>query len=272
MGSALSLFHCDTPGGNRAKEEQFQWFVVSKGAGNGLELISEPQLRRLLASARENPHDNQPFAALAKLLETSLGNEAYEFFVDNVLGLPIAIACFFAEYAQFDEFSVDFQATKTLYYPKYCVYKFASFLDLLRPRNIRWRGEVELESKPFVLTALERFRTEDTYGKAAILSRWSRQPDETAFSEKRAKQSKELRERREFMQSLSARLALPILAGKLDDRFPKKRGRKYPSYTAWLRKNPNSFASWVSTERKESLGLSKQILPRTPGRSGSLRS
>jgi hypothetical protein len=125
MHLSLSLFHCDTPDGNRAKEEQFQWFVVSKGTANDLELLSEPQLERLLTSARENPYDNRPFAALAKLLETSLGIEAYEFFVDNILGLPSAIACFFEDYAQPDEISVDFQGTKTLNYPKYRVYKFA---------------------------------------------------------------------------------------------------------------------------------------------------
>jgi hypothetical protein len=46
MHLSLSLFHCDTPDGNRAKEEQFQWFVVSKGTANDLELLSEPQLER----------------------------------------------------------------------------------------------------------------------------------------------------------------------------------------------------------------------------------
>ena len=270
MGPGLGLFHCDTPGGNRAKEEQFQRFVVSKRTANGLELVSESQLERLLASARENPYDNQPFAALATLLETSLGSEAYEFFVDDVIGLPIAIACFFAEYAAAAD-SVDFRGTEALHYPKYRVYKFASFLDLLRPGRIRWRGDVELESDPFVCKALEQFRTVDTYGKTAILSRWMKLPDETAFSEKKANQSKELHKRRAFLQSLPARLAPPILAGRLDNRFPKKRGEKYPSYTAWLRENPNSFASWVSKERKVPLRLSKRILPKKGGR-GSLRS
>jgi hypothetical protein len=256
-GASLSLFHCDTLSGNRAKEEQFQWYVVSRVAGKGLECVSELQLKRLIANARENQYDHETIAALAKLLETSLGKDAYDFFVDEILGFPIAIACFFEDYARPDEFSVDFQGTKALYYRKYCVYKFASFLDLLRPRHIRWRGDAELESHRFMCKALDQFKVEDSYGRAAILARWIKQPGEAAFSEKRADRSNELRMRREFLRSLP-HLALPILAARLDNRFPKKRGGKYPSYSAWQRESPDSFASWVSKERKEGLRLSRQ--------------
>ncbi|MGO9084582.1 MAG: hypothetical protein ACLQBK_05085 [Candidatus Sulfotelmatobacter sp.] len=259
-GASLSLFHCDTLSGNRAKEEQFQWYIVSRVAGNGLDRVSVSQLERLIASARENQYDHPTIAALAKLLDTSLEKEAYELYVDDILGFPIAIACFFEDYARPDESSVDFQGTKTLHYPKYCVYKFASFLDLLRPRHIRWRGDAELDSDPFARKALEQFKAEDSYGKAAILARWIKQPGGTAFSEKRARQSDELHKRREFLKSLP-HLALPILAAKLDDRFPKTRG-KFPSYTAWLRKSPDSFASWVSNERKKELRLSRRSSPR----------
>jgi hypothetical protein len=262
-GANLSLFHCDTLSGNRAKEEQFQWCVVSRVAGKGLERVSESQLKGLIASARENQYDHEIVAALAKLLETSLEKEAYDLFVDEILGFPIAIACFFEDYARPDEFSVDFQRTKDLHYRKYCVYKFASFLDLLRPRHIRWRGDAELESDHFMCKALEKFEAEDPYGKAAILARWIKQPGEAAFSEKRAEQSNELRKRRQFLQS-SPRLALPILAARLDDRFPKTPGGKYPSYTAWSRSSPNSFASWVSKERKEAFKHSRQSSARIP--------
>jgi hypothetical protein len=86
----------------------------------------------------------------------------------------------------------DFERTKETHYLKYCLFKFASFLDLLRPGIVHWRGQAELDTVSFVRMGLERFQAADLQARTAMLSRWLTQPGPSAFSEKSAVRSRKV--------------------------------------------------------------------------------
>lgn len=59
-----------------------------------------------------------------------------------------------------------------------------------------------------------------------------------------------------YLLSLSDRLGAEFVAKSLDEKVPKKPGRKYDSYAEWYGQNPNSFRAWVSKERKNAMTVS----------------
>jgi hypothetical protein len=250
MGSFFSLFHCESFEGNRGYENQFQWFVVSSSEEKSVRRIERIELERLITRAREEPSDHETAISLARLLGASLKYAAYELFIQEI-GLAIAIAIFYDDGVENVDGLTDFERTKDAHYRKYCFFKFASFLDLLCPGSVRWRGQAELESTPVVCIGLDQFQAADLQGRATILSRWFRQPGISAFSEKSARQSKAILERRAFLRSLPDNLAAAHVARRMDE-AGVKRGTKYSSYSEWHLLSPKAFESWLSRERAES--------------------
>jgi hypothetical protein len=81
-------------------------------------------------AARNEPSNHAATLSLARILGTSLKHEAYELYIEDIR--VVAWAIFFDE-AIGDGASVDFERTKEAHYQKYCLFKFASFLDTLCP-------------------------------------------------------------------------------------------------------------------------------------------
>jgi hypothetical protein len=245
----LSLFHCDTPGGNRVYEDRFQWFLFSGDRENRIRNLERPELERLVVAARNEPSDHAAALSLARILGTSLEHGAYKLFIEDIR-LVVAVAIFFDESIG-EGASVDFERTKEAHYRKYCLFKFASFLDTLCPGSVHWRGQAELESDRLVCIGLDRFQRADLQGRALMLSRWMQNPGFSAFSEKKAKHSRRMLARHVFLLKLPASLAAGIVAARLDEAGLKP-GRKFSSYAEWYRRNRKSFESWLSRERSES--------------------
>jgi hypothetical protein len=245
MGSFLSLFHCESFGSNRRYEENFQWFVVSKEE-KGTRQIQEPELGSLIDIVRRDPSNHGTIMALARLLGASLEREAYDLFIDSIRPLEMEIFCDGAA-VNADGFT-DFEGTKNLNYRKYRLFKFVSFLDLLHPGSVRWRGQAELESVPFISEGLERFTDADLQGRTFMLSRWIQNPGPSAFSEERAKKSHAILERRSFLLTLHD-LSAAEVAQRLDEVGFKP--QKHESYTRWYFVSRKSFESWLSRERAE---------------------
>jgi hypothetical protein len=249
MPPFISLFHCDTAGGNRAYEDRFQWFLVSRDRENRICPLTRPDVENLVLGAKNDLSDHAAALSLARILGTSLEQEAYELFVEDI-GLAVAIAIFFDESIG-EGASVDFDRTKKAHYRKYCLFKFASFLDTLCPGSVHWRGQAELESDRLVCIGLDRFQRADLQGRASMLSRWIQNPGLSAFSEKQAQQSKLMLARQAFLLKLPKGLAARVVATKLDEAGLKP-GRKFSSYAEWYQRNRKSFESWLSRERSES--------------------
>jgi len=248
MGSFFSLFHCESFEGNRYYEDQFQLFVVSRDKEDNLQLIQQPELERRVARARIEPSDHAAVMVIARLLGTSLEREAYDLFVGTI-GLAVATAMFFDGGVETPDGSTDFEKEKDFHYRKYCLFKFASFLDLLCPGHVHWRGQAELGSVPLVCGGLDRFQAADLQGRASMLYRWIQNPGFSAFSEKRAKQSEWRLKRLAFLRTLDG-LPTAEVAQRLDNAGFKP--KKYPSYRVRFLAKPKSFESWLSRERAES--------------------
>ncbi len=219
----------------------------------------QANLEGMIRRAKEDYHDHVALTVLVKVLEASLERDAYHLFARE-FGPE---ATFYDDEAESGGI-VDREGTKEAHYPKYCLFKFASFLDLLCPGKVHWRGQADPRSMSWVRRGLNRFQAADRHGRSAMLSRWIRQPGRTAFSEEKMEQSQHILRRREFLLSLPNNLAAPLVAGRLDEGGFKP-GRKYPSYAEWCSKNLNSFASWLSRERataKRQLGEAPERPPR----------
>jgi hypothetical protein len=182
--------------------------------------------------------------SLARLLGMSLEREAYDLFIEDI-GLPTAMAAFYDGGAQ----NADFDEIKDFHYRKYCVFKFASFLDLLCPGVVHWRGQADLNSSPLVVQGLDRFQAANLQDRTSMLSRWLQNPRPSAFSERRAKQSDAMLRRRAFLLKLDDLPAAKV-AGQLDDAGFKP--QRYSSYTTWFWAKRESFESWLSKERVQS--------------------
>jgi hypothetical protein len=244
MSSFLTLFHFDGYFPNRHHEEQFQWFVVGKNESAGP--IGEQELKKLV----DAKSDHAALMSLARLLGSSLGRESYELFIEN-LGL---LRTFFYDVgAQNADGFTDFEGTKNLNYDKFRLFKFASFLDLLSPGSVAWRGQADLES---IRVGLEQFEAADLQRRTSMLSRWIQNPRPSAFSEDRAKRSDEILKRRAFLLQLET-LSAAQVARRLDD-VGVKHPRKYSSYTQWFASNRKSFESWLSRERAASRRVWRQ--------------
>ncbi len=243
MPLSLRLFHCETPDGNRVYEEQFQsWFVASRD-GADVKFIQQTDLRTLIDRVTDS-RDSEPLAALTSLLETSLERATYDLFLKEFA--PITRVIFHDHTIATPEGCPDFERTDDSHYPKYCLFRFASFLDLLRPGHIYWCDQADPHSMKWAEIGLRTFQDTDHQERASIISRWITQPGPAAFSEKRSRKSQEMVTRGQYLLSLSDRLSARLVAKYLDDKFSKKTSEIYSSYTEWYQQNPNSFASWLT--------------------------
>ena len=243
MGTFFNLFSCESPGGNYHYEERFRWFLVTRDSAGNLKPVSQAEVEEKVAEGA--------VVYLARVLGCSLERDAYNVFIEEI-GLPIALAIFFDSAAVNADGFTDYEGTRDVNFPKYCFFKFASFLDALSPGHIRWRPQTELASEKLVSLALTRFLDEGLQGRAAMLSRWIERPDSSAFSERKAKRTLETKQRRAFLRKLPHNLAAAIVAKRLDAAGIKPGMRKdsYASYQEWYRENPNSFHAWLSRERR----------------------
>src|ERR1039458_18041 len=181
MASFFSLFDCDTSGGNRIYENRFQWFVVTRDEQYNLCCIQRDELKKLLNCVRE-PSNHTAVASLAKLLAISLERKAYDLFIEDI-GLAVAMAVFYDESVPNSDGFTDFAKTKEHHYRKYCFFRFATFLDLLSPSVLHWRGEAQLESVA-LMTGLAQFLGADLENRVLMLSRWLQQPRVSALTAK----------------------------------------------------------------------------------------
>jgi hypothetical protein len=251
MRLSLSLFHCDSEGGNRAYEDLFQrWLFVSR-EGENIALVEQSDLTEMIESAKHNPYDHERLIDLANVLGTSLNRKSYDLFLKEFA--PITYIIFYDDSIATPDGSTDFERTNDSHYPKYCLFRFASFLDLLHPGYIHWRIRAESDSLKWASVGLRKFQNADLHERASILSRWIKQPGPAAFSEKRSRKSQEMVRRGAYLLSLSDRLGAEHVAKHLDDKVPKKPGQKYPSYSEWYRQNPQSFEAWLSKQRKDAM-------------------
>jgi hypothetical protein len=242
MRPILSLFHCDSSEGDRGYEDRFQMFVCRRDEEQVVR-VEVAEIEKLIDQARAAPSSNAAMQSLAELLQVTLEEASYSRFITEI-GAAAFVA--FYDNSVASDRGGDFEATKKLHYPKYCVYRFASFLDLLRPGSVHWRGQSESRSMQLAEKGLQRFRSAPRDGRAFILSRWVENPGRNAFSERRTERQAGILQRRRFLISLQG-LAAPVTAKRLDDAGFKP-GR-YPSFTYWQSLNPKSFASWLSRER-----------------------
>jgi hypothetical protein len=256
----LSLFHCDSEGGNQTYEARFQRWLFVPTEDENLTLVGQSDLTRMIESAKHNPDDHERLIDLAKLLGSSLSRKSYDLFLKEFA--PITYIIFHDDSIATPEGFTDFERTNDAHYSKYCLFRFASFLDLLRPGYIHWRIRAESDSMKWASVGLRKFQTADPHERASILSRWIKQPGLAAFSEKRSKKSRELLSRAAYLLSLSDRLGAERVAKYLDERKPKPPGGTYISYTEWYRKNPKSFAAWLSKQRKEAMKLLPMAVPK----------
>jgi hypothetical protein len=248
MRAFQNLFHCDTYGGNRGYEERFQWFVVSRNQQLAPYIVQRTQFEKTIGLATNNSSNQTVINSLARLLGISLERSSYDLFVEEI-GLPTIIAIFYDVSVPDSGGSTDFDMTKDFHYRKYCLFKFASFLDLLRPGVVHWRGQAELETVPFLCAGLDGFQAAGLQGRTSMLSRWVKQPGPSAFSEKSSVRSRRVMERRAFLLKLE-NMKPQEVARRLDQAGFKP--RSHPSYISFFTANRRSFETWLSTERKAS--------------------
>lgn len=254
MSHFLSLFHCDTPDGNRLHEERFQSFVLCRDPEN-LQRIEPSQLTQIIGRATDESWNNsEAVLALTNILTTSLERDAYERYAEDI-GFILATIFYDDQIVAPDGVSVDFEATKNSHYRKYRLFKFASFLDLLHPNYIYWRGQAESESIRLAQRGLDRFEKTDLQGKAAILARWIRQPGPSAFSAKQEIKSREIVKRRALLVKFEHLTAREV-AQRLDLEGIKP-SRGYSSHMEHYQRNPNSFQAKLSKERSDARKMSK---------------
>ena len=250
MGTFFKLFDCESAGANYAYEERFQWFLVTRHSSEDLKLVPKAEVKASVDEASKTCAGSAVLY-LARVLGCSLERSAYNSFIEEI-GLPFALAIFFDRSAVNADGFTDFEGTQDVNFLKYRFFKFASFLDILRPGHIRWRPQTELQSETLVSIGLRRFLEEGPQGRVAIVSRWLEQPGLSAFSERKAKRTREIQQRRAFLRKLPHNLAAAAVAKRLDDAGikPGKRRSSYASYQVWHRDNPNSFHAWLSRERR----------------------
>jgi len=248
MGRFLSLFHCESFGSNRRYEDRFQWFFVSRDEKNNLSPVEPCKMIRLLGLVRNQPANTTALDSLARILGTSLEPRAYDLFLEEIG--PLVIVIFYEDSVQDTNGFPDNVKTKELHYPKYRMFKFASFLDLLRPDSVPWRGNVDLAaSAPFICSGADQFQSAWPKARTLMLSRWIRLSGPSAFSEKSEGRSQRIMERQIALLGME-KMSAKQVAKELDVKGFKC-GR-HSSYHEWFTKNPASFHAWLSKERKKS--------------------
>ena len=255
MPGFLSLFHCDTQHGNRWHEDRFQWFLLSRDKATDVQRVAPPDFGTIVARAKDEPSNNSAAVlALTNILATSLEREAYDMYVEDV-GFLIGTIFYDDFIPAPDGVSVDFEQTQTAHYQKYRVFKFATFLDILHPDQIHWRGQAESESLRLVQKGLDYFQKADLQTQVAILARWIRRPGSSAFSAKQEIKSRKIMERRTLLAKFEHLTAREV-AQQLDLAGIKP-SRGYSSHMEHYQKKPNSFQAWLSKERAEARKMSK---------------
>jgi hypothetical protein len=221
---------------------------VSREEKNNLSLLNPSKISRLLRVVKDQPANTTALSSLARVLAISLEPKSYELFLEEIG--PLVLEIFYEDSILSSDGLPDEVRTRELHYPKYCIFKLASFLDLLRPDSIRWRGEVDLDdSVPFIRQGVERFRSAWPKARTLMLSRWIQSPGPSAFSEKSVGRSQRIMERQVSLLGMEKMLAREV-AQELD-----RRGfecGRYSSYREWFAKNPASFQAWLSRERQKS--------------------
>jgi len=215
----------------------------------------------MLDIARSHPSNQTQVRSLAKVLETSLEPAVYDMFIEEI-GAALASGLFFDESLLDAQGALRFTETKERHFRKYRLYKFASFLELLRPGSVRWRGQPETNTVRLISRGLKLFLTADVEGRARVLTRWLQQPGPSVFSERTAQSSQLARERQAALLTMGD-IRPQEVAKKLDLRFKPPRGT-YPSYVAWFRENRRSFESWLSRERKTARHCVDDCSPTAP--------
>ncbi len=246
MRFPLSLSHCRTPEGNRLFEAAFQQYVFHREPDSTLAPVALGHLDPLISRARKNHEDGDVVKYLAQALADSLGREAYAKFIEDFGPDSIFYDVIIAPRG-----IVDRNRTKRANYPKYCLFKFASFLDLLRPGVVHWRGQADPNSMSLAQRGLRRFLRASETDRESIIARWLKHPHPSAFSEERTSKLLEAQKRKEFLLSLPANLAPVDVADRLDE--AGFRPKSYESYGSWVRilERRQSFYSWLSKERKQ---------------------
>jgi hypothetical protein len=128
MRFPLSLFHCRTSEANRHFEAAFEQYVFHWKPDSVLAPVEPGRLEQMISRARKSHEDSEAVKYLARALADSLRREAYAKFIEDFGPDSIFYDVIIAPRG-----IVDRNRTKRANYPKYCWFKFASFLDLLRP-------------------------------------------------------------------------------------------------------------------------------------------
>jgi hypothetical protein len=256
MSPFQSSFHADSEYGNRLHEERFQWFLCSAESDNDLKSIERSDLEEIVKLAKADPSNNsKAVMKLTEILATSLHPRAYDKYIDETGDALIRLIFFDDFVCASDNVSVDFGQTKKNNYPKYRLFKFASFLDILHPGFVRWRGQAESQSIQLAERGLEHFEKTSREGRVALLARWIQRPGPTAFSAKQEIRSRTTARRLAFLLKVEHLTAWET-AQQLDaNDFKPSRG--YTSHVEHYQKNPNSFQAMLSKQRSDARKMSK---------------
>ena len=156
--------------------------MLSRDKENHVCRVEPSDFKQIIVRAKDDPSNNSgAVLGLTNILTMSLERKAYEMYTDDIEP-SIRLIFYDDSIPAADGVSVDFEQMKNVHYQKYLLFKFASFLDLLCPDHIHWRGQPESESMRMVQRGLDLFQKGDVHGKAAILARWIRQPGAGAFT------------------------------------------------------------------------------------------
>jgi len=259
MTTFFSLFDADTQYGNRLHEHQFLWFLLSRVRENDVQRVDPTDFKKLVAQARDEPWNNSAAVlSLANILVTSLEPRAYDLFIQEI-GEVVARFIFYEVSEENSEFP-DYDKIKKANYQKYRLYKFASFLDLLRPGHIYWCGQPESESIRLAERGLDHFWKANLQGQVATIARWIRQPGPSAFSAKQEIRSRTIRQRRALSLKLEG-LKPREVAQRLDEEGIEP-SHGYSSHAEHYEKNPNSFQVRLSKDRSAARKMSKPSMSR----------
>jgi len=247
MEELLRLFHHREgdfePG---VHEDDFQAFLFTRDHENTLQPIHRSGIERLVEVIRSHPSNQTAIDALAKTLSTSLEHPVYEMFLAEI-GSAAVLGLFFDVSPVDMGGALRFDETKERHFRKYLLYRFASFLDLVRPGFIHWRGEPDKRAIEPIANGLDMFLRGAPKDRATLLSNWIRRLDLSTFLPKRGHVSDVARKRREALKAMGHLTAMQVatefdrLGFTPDD---------YPSYHEWYLTKPSTFHAWLSRERK----------------------
>lgn len=83
MRQFIRLFHCESEGGNRAYEDQFQYYFVSRTTENDVQVMKHHQLDEIIAPLKSPQPDHMVFLSWAQILIASLERVAYDLWIGD---------------------------------------------------------------------------------------------------------------------------------------------------------------------------------------------